>query len=200
MPLTAARTIRRTKMIPKSEREYDFALVLSGPAELLDLAEPVMDAFYEACHGDCTLGVSCGVPEVSFTRRAATMKDAVLSAITEVRQVGLGIDVLRIDCDYLVTAAEIARKLARAGSGSINSSTAAAAFPRRPARGTPASPCGSGPTWPLGSAGMVAPDSLLADAQSVETINCVLDYAWKSKHQAALVREVRTAVAGKRTA
>ncbi len=46
----------------------------------------------------------------------------------------------------------------------------------------------------------MAPSSLLRDAEAVDTINCVLDYTWKSKHQSALVREVRTAMAGKRTA
>ncbi len=46
----------------------------------------------------------------------------------------------------------------------------------------------------------MAPSGLLRDAEAVDTINCVLDYTGKSKHQSALVREVRAAVAGKRTA
>ncbi len=195
MPSTIART--------KTDREYDFDLVLSGPAELFALAQPVVDAFFEACHGDCTPGVSCGVPQVSFTRRAATMKDAVLTAIAEVRKVGFGIDVLAVEWSYLLTQADIGRRIGKSRQlvhQYVEGVRGPGGFP------PPARNGHSGPLWQWSDVAQwlfrngMAPQRLLEDAKAVETINCVLDYTRLRKHEAALVREVQSVMSGKKTA
>jgi hypothetical protein len=184
-------------MIKTVDCEHEFTLFLRGISEL---TTPIVDAFFAACD-DCTLGISCGVPEVSFTRAAPTMKDAILSAIADVRRVGMGIDVLRIDCSFLLTQAEIARKLGKSRQvvhQYIRGDCGPGGFPP-PARQRPSGT----PLWQWSDVAQwlcrnhMAPESLVRDAEAVDTINCVLDYTWKSKHDGALVREVRSAMAGK---
>ncbi len=188
-------------MIRTVDCEHDFTLILRGISEL---TTPIVDAVFEAGCDDATLGMSCGVAHLDFTRTAPTMKDAILSAIADVRRVGMGIDVLRIDCDSLVTQAEIARKIGKSRQvvhQYIRGDCGPGGFPEPVRKGA------SGQAlWQWCSVAQwlcrhdMAPSGLLRDAEAVDTINCVLDYTWKSKHQSALVREVRTAVAGKRTA
>jgi hypothetical protein len=190
-------------MPQSSEREYDFDLILSGPQELLDLAEPIVDAFFEASGGDCNPGVCCGVPRVGFIRRAASMKDAILAAIAEVRKVGFGIDVVRVEWPELMTQTEIAAMIGRSRQmvhQYVQGVRGPGDFPapiRRSGRGNLY-------RWSEVAAWLVrarlAPDRLVADAEAVETINSVLDYTQKAKRHASLVREVRAAVAGKLTA
>ena len=45
----------------------------------------------------------------------------------------------------------------------------------------------------------MAPESLLRDAEALDTINCVLDYTRKRKRDAALVREVQSRRGGQET-
>lgn len=188
-----------TNMIRTTDPEYSFTLLLSGFEELTD---EIANAFYEACD-DCTLAISCGLPEASFTRSAPTLKDAIFSAIGDVRKVGPGIDVLRIDCDSLLTQAEIARKIGRSRQR-VHQLILGGDFPP-PVRARSSGMSGQ-PLWQWSAVAEwlcrheLAPDSLRRDAQAVETINCVLDYNWKSKHDGPLLREARTAIAGKRTA
>ena len=186
-------------MIRTTDPEYDFTLVLSGFDEMSD---SIADAFYKACD-DCTLAISCGVPQVSFTRAAATVKDAIFSAIADVRKVGRGIDVLRVDCDCLLTQAEIARKIGLSRQR-VNQCVHGPGFP--PAARVRSNGVSGQPLWQWSDVAAwlvrndMAPQSLFRDAKAVETINSVLDYTWKSKHDRALVREVRAAMAAKRTA
>jgi hypothetical protein len=187
----------KTKTTRKTEREYDFDLVLSGPDELLELAEPIVDAFFEASGGDCTPGVSRGIPYASCTRRAASLKDAVLAANAEVREVGHGIDVIRVEWPELVTQAEIARAIGRSRQAVhqyLRGECGPGGFPT-PARRSP-----RGELWRWSEVikwlcrSKLAPEILVRDAEEMEAINSVLDYAWKAKHHAALVREVKAAV------
>ena len=91
-----------------TDREHEFTLVLTGVNEL---ADPVVDALFEAGCDDAVLGVRYGAMFLSFTRAAPTLLDAILSAITDVRRAGIGADVLRVDeCD-LVSQADIARRI-----------------------------------------------------------------------------------------
>src|SRR5438445_12283161 len=64
-----------------SVKEHDFTLVLSGIA---DLTPEVQDALFEAGCDDATLSMCCGRPFLTFTRTAPTLKDAILSAISDV--------------------------------------------------------------------------------------------------------------------
>lgn len=92
------------------EREHDFTLALTGIAELTPAME---DALFEAGCDDATISTRSGRVFLAFTRAAPTLKDAVLSAIRNVRDAGIGADVLRIDECNLVTQADIARRIDR---------------------------------------------------------------------------------------
>src|SRR4051812_7301446 len=90
------------------ERGWDFTLILTGVADVTDGG--VMDALYEAGCDDGSPGASCGVAHIDFTRQALSLKDAILSAIVDVRKSNTGIDVVRVDESDLVTKAEMARR------------------------------------------------------------------------------------------
>ena len=90
--------------------EHDFTLVLSGISEL---SPKIVDALLEAGCDDGTISMRSGRPFITFSRRAASMKDAILSAIANVRKAGTSADVLRVDYCNLVTQADIARKIDR---------------------------------------------------------------------------------------
>jgi hypothetical protein len=92
------------------DTEHDFTLVLSG---ITDLTSEVMNALYEAGCDDGTISLRSGRPYMTFSRQASSMKDAILSAIENVRNAGIGADVLRVDYCNLVTQADIARKIGR---------------------------------------------------------------------------------------
>jgi hypothetical protein len=94
----------------KSEPEHDFTLVLSGPTELTTELE---DAVFEAGCDDATLGICQGRLYLTFTRTAPSLKDAVLSAIRDVKNANVGLEVLRVDECNFVTQADIARKIGR---------------------------------------------------------------------------------------
>jgi hypothetical protein len=92
------------------ESEHDFTLVLTGIA---DLTSEVENALLGAGCDDGTIAMRSGRPFITFSRRAPSMKDAILSAIENVRNAGIGADVLRVDYCNLVTQADIARKIGR---------------------------------------------------------------------------------------
>jgi hypothetical protein len=92
------------------EPEHDFALVLTGITELTSEAE---NALFEAGCDDATASVRFGRVYLTFSRTAPALKDAILSAIRDVRRAGIGADVLRVDSCNLVTQADIARKIGR---------------------------------------------------------------------------------------
>jgi hypothetical protein len=95
--------------IPR-ESEHDFVLILDG---ISDLAPAMEDALYEAGCDDATISVRAGRVFLTFSRTAPTMKEAILSAIRNVREAGIGARVLRVDHCNLVTQSEIARKIGR---------------------------------------------------------------------------------------
>ena len=92
------------------ECEHDFALVLTGIAELSSEAE---NALFEAGCDDGTISVRFGRIYMTFSRNAACLKDAILSAIRDVQSAKIGALVLRVDTCNLVTQADIARKIGR---------------------------------------------------------------------------------------
>lgn len=92
------------------EREYDFALIADGVDQLTPHVE---DALFNAGCDDATLSVQYGRLYIEFSRSAKSLKDAILSAIHDVRKASVGANVLRVDeCD-LVTPSEIARRIGR---------------------------------------------------------------------------------------
>lgn len=90
------------------EREFDFALTLSGITELSD---EQVNALFEAGCDDATPSVTYGRVWLEFSRVAPSYKEAVLSAVRDVRGAGIGADVWQIDECNLVTQAEIARRI-----------------------------------------------------------------------------------------
>lgn len=95
---------------PVREHEYDFSLILSGVTELTDDQAEVL--FAAGC-SDATPSVIYGRVWLEFSRVATSYKDAVLSAIRDVRRANIGADVERIDECSLVTLSEIARKIGK---------------------------------------------------------------------------------------
>ncbi len=91
-------------------REYEFALVLGGLGELTPEAE---NALFEAGCDDGTISVRFGRIFINFSRMASSFKEAILSAIRDVKKAKIGADVLRIDVGNLVTQADIARHIGR---------------------------------------------------------------------------------------
>lgn len=88
---------------------YTFTLVLRGP----DPTSPEIAGALEAAGCDDALfGVQAAVPFADFDREAATMGDAVLSAIRDVETVPQ-LTVLRVEPDELITASGIAARIGR---------------------------------------------------------------------------------------
>ena len=92
------------------EREYDFALIVDGVHELTSEIE---DALFTGGCDDATLSIQYGLLYVEFSRRAASLQDAIVSAIHQVQDGLKGAEVIRVDECNLVTAAEIARRINR---------------------------------------------------------------------------------------
>lgn len=72
---------------------HEFTLILEVPAEVAedprsDAALDLSDALYEAGCDDGSLGVSCGIWEISFHRKAENMTAAIRSAIPQVESTG----------------------------------------------------------------------------------------------------------------
>ncbi len=66
-------------------RQFDFALIF---AEFLELTPDLTDALFAAGCDDGTPGTTSGVLFVDFHREAATLEDAIRSAIEDVRAAG----------------------------------------------------------------------------------------------------------------
>ncbi len=95
---------------PRHPNKHVFTLVLTG---ITDLTPQVENALLGSGCDDGTIAMRAGRPYITFSRRAPSMKDAILSAIENVRRARIGADVLRVDYCNLVTQADIARKIGR---------------------------------------------------------------------------------------
>ncbi|HEY3323532.1 MAG TPA: hypothetical protein VGP72_23970 [Planctomycetota bacterium] len=87
---------------------FSFALIL---AELDTFTLDQADALFEAGCDDCSPSVSAGVVVLEFDREADSPRQAIDSAIRQVRELGWRIE--RIEPDDLVTQSEIAKRLNR---------------------------------------------------------------------------------------
>jgi hypothetical protein len=95
---------------PNCESEYDFALLLDGISEI---NADIENALFEAGCDDATISVRSGRVYLTFSRTASSIKDAVISAIRNVREANIDADVLRVDARDLVTQSDIARRIGR---------------------------------------------------------------------------------------
>jgi len=95
---------------PGCDREYDFALVVTGVA---DLTDEVLDALFASGCDDATTSLRYGQLFIEFSRESGSLKDAIIGAIRDVHSAGIGARVVRVDDCDLVTMADIARKIGR---------------------------------------------------------------------------------------
>jgi hypothetical protein len=93
--------------INKSElamKTYSFTLIISGVVEITpDLA----DTLYAATDGDIELNQRDGVVFLEFERKAATLREAVTSAIREVEGTEIGVRVVRVESEAANVIAKI---------------------------------------------------------------------------------------------
>ena len=126
------------------------------------------------------------------------MKDAILSAIENVRNAGIGADVLRVDYCNLVTQADIARKIGRS-----RQLVHQYMMGERGPGGFPSPVCGITDDVPLWYWCEVAhwlwennmvKEEVLRDAEEVELINTVLELTRQKADKPDLTREVINSV------
>ena len=87
---------------------HTFTLVLSGVAEL---TSELADALYAATQGDIELNLRDGVAFAEFERTAATLREAITTAIREVEQAGVGVRVVRVESEAANVIAKINAEL-----------------------------------------------------------------------------------------
>jgi hypothetical protein len=177
------------------ETEHDFVLVLSG---ISTLTSDVEDALFEAGCDDATLSVRSGRVYLTFSRLGASIKDAILTAIQNVRDANIGADVLRVDYCNLVTQADIARRLGRSRQlvhQYINGSRGPGGFPAPVCE-----ICDGSTLWSwcevagwLWENDMIKED-VLRESEEVEVINSVLEMEHQRKTRPQLTEEVVKAV------
>jgi len=88
-------------------REYQFTLTLDGVEEL---TFEVIDRLFEAGCDDATFGTRCGTHFATFHRDAPSAMEAMISAIEDVEGARIGLRVVRVEPDELVTVGEIAER------------------------------------------------------------------------------------------
>ena len=177
------------------EREHDFALILTGVHELTSEVE---NALFETGCDDATLSVQYGCISMEFSRTAASLKDAILSAIRDVRKAKIGADVWRVDECNLVTPAEIARRIGRSRQLVHQYMTG-----KRGPGGFPAPECNltdGAPLWAwcavsfwLWQNDMIRPEEL-QNAEIVAAINNALEGVHQRGRNPELVAEIARAV------
>jgi len=74
---------------------WEFTLIWRDVAEMTDC---LANALYDAGCDDATVGSSCGVVRVSFSREAATLQDAIQTAVRDVRQAGF--EIARVEIEH----------------------------------------------------------------------------------------------------
>ena len=98
----------RTRKAKQNEAmpTWTFTLVLSGVHTLTDEVE---DALFEASCDDALVGTRDGIFFLDFAREALSFRAAVLSAIADVEEAGIGARVVRVEPDDQVTMTEQGR-------------------------------------------------------------------------------------------
>ena len=86
---------------------HHFTLILDGP-DLQD--DALIDRLFEAGCNDAAIGRSDGSQYADFDREAASLDEAVLSAVTDVEHVE-GVNVVRVADVGLVSMTDIANRI-----------------------------------------------------------------------------------------
>ena len=85
-------------------KTHSFTLILSGISEI---EHTVANALFEATNGDIEFNMRDGIPYLEFRRKAASLRDAVRSAIEDVERANVGVRVIRVETDSANTIAKI---------------------------------------------------------------------------------------------
>jgi hypothetical protein len=93
---------------------HTFTLVLSGVPEL---TPELADALYAATDGDIELNLRNGVAFVEFERTAATLREAITTAIREIEEAADGVRVVRVESEAANVIAKINADLLGVTSG-----------------------------------------------------------------------------------
>ncbi|MCI0464869.1 MAG: hypothetical protein L0Z62_48730 [Gemmataceae bacterium] len=93
---------------------HKFTLILSGVSEI---TPELADALYEATRGDIEFNLCEGVAYLEFSRTAATLREAILSAIKDVEGAGVGVRVVRVESEAANTIAKINAELLGVAGG-----------------------------------------------------------------------------------
>ena len=79
--------------------KYDFTLILTTP---LDLTDDLADALFAAGCDDGTPGTCHGVFSIDFHREAATLEEAIRSAIENVRTAGYAVARVEMEAEAVL--------------------------------------------------------------------------------------------------
>lgn len=178
--------------------EFDFALVIEG---LDELSPTVLDALYESGCDDATFAMRSGRTFATFSRVAGSFKEAILSAIKDIRSANVGAVVLRVDYCNLVTQAEIARRIGRTRQLVHQYMTGV-----RGPGGFPAPACDVAEGTSLWYWCEVAywlwensmiQENVLREAEDVDAINCILELEHQKKRNGVLAAEIAAALAAR---
>jgi len=74
---------------------HEFTLIIEG----VDVTTEAANALYEAGCDDALFGHQHGTTTLDFCRDAPTIKDAIISAIRDVKRANIGARVLRVEPD-----------------------------------------------------------------------------------------------------
>jgi hypothetical protein len=85
-------------------KHHQFTLILSGVSEW---TPELADALYEATEGDIEFNICDGVAFLEFDRTAATLREAITSAIADVEGAKVGVRVVRVESEAANTIAKI---------------------------------------------------------------------------------------------
>lgn len=83
---------------------HQFTLILSGIAQV---TPELADGLYEATGGDIEFNMTGGVAYLEFDRAAASLDEAITSAIAQVEGAELGVRVVRVESESANTIAKI---------------------------------------------------------------------------------------------
>jgi len=177
--------------MPQCETEFDFTLLLDGIEEI---TPDVEDALFTAGCDDATISLRFGRMYLTFSRSAVSLKDAIISAIKNVRKSGIDATVLRVDNCDLVTQSEIARRIHRSRQ-LVNQYIAGGRGPG----GFPAPACNitdGAPLWYWCEVAFwlwennIIKEQDLREAQDLTVINSVLELERQRQVSPELTREI----------
>jgi hypothetical protein len=170
---------------------HEFVLVLSGVNTLDDR---VANALLGAGCDDATISLRFGTVYLSFDREASSLQVAILSAIRDVTNAGIGAAVKFVDACNLVTQADIARRIDRSRQmvgQYINGQRGPGNFP-----GPVCSITKGHPLWMWCEVSYwffqngIVDEEVLQESRVVAGINSVLDLLHQRQHDSELVDEV----------